>query len=217
MGLSLSLRTAICCDVSPDGLRTCLNSSSRTIGADFGEPSGGTFGDISAIRSSTSRLLKVFHVRLGVGDCATTVMPSIEVDLLLREPSLMFSVIRFGIRAGTVADRFNVWLFWHCGPGSYMVKNLLLARSLTVDSRSNWYMCVSDVSGFEYGLSNDQSILYTCRIFTYESQRRIAPFVRSSVGKRFLVFFEVASGWSGVGDIGKYQERRLAWNSVDLL
>jgi hypothetical protein len=86
-----------------------------------------------------------------------------------------------------------------------------------VDSNSNLKSCAVGISQFVYFFNSDHLILYTCRMFTYESDRSRASWASLRVGNRFLVFFDVASGWSGVGAIGKYQARLRTWKSFDLL
>jgi hypothetical protein len=95
-------------------------------------------------------------------------------------------------KAGSVLDLIK--LSPYCGPASYIVKVFPLASIRIMDSCSNRYTSVFGVSGLVYGSNNRASILYTCRMLTYESQRNVAPSASSRVGNRFLVFLERASG-----------------------
>jgi len=108
-------------------------------------------------------------------------------------------------------------MYMYCLPVSYVVNSFPLANIRIIGSRSKRKSRLLGASGLVYVFKYLHSILYTCRRLTYESHRRAALSARSRVGYLFLAFFEFASGWSGVGYMGRYHDRRLAWNSLFLL
>jgi hypothetical protein len=81
-----------------------------------------------------------------------------------------------------------------CKPGSYIIRSLHLDNIRIIDSCSKLYSSVSGKSGFVYDSSKDRPILYTCRMLTYEFFCIEVRWINLRVGKRFLVFFEIASG-----------------------